>query len=425
MPKTSANVLATDREIQTVPTVGRTDYRIRGAPGLQLRVTGSGTKTWAFAYKSPATGKWAKVALGRYPSVGLAEAKGLAVDVAAGVRKGKDPIHDKPRSVQHGTFKDLARLYMQEHERRNARGDRISTSTAEAQRQLDKDILPALGGLRSDAVSRQHVMEVVEAVAARHAYVAADRALGLIRAIFNWACGTGRTENNPTIGLKKRNTGRPRARVLSDAEIRIFWRSLETIASVTPPIRDALRLELVTGARIGEVLSAPRSEVDLAAGLWTIAAHRTKAGREHALPLSSLAVSIFNAAIQRADRELRVRAERKGRPYEASPWIFPSRTTAGHILPHAASLVLVRCRQEFVSAGIEESFNSHDLRRTLATRLGEMGTPDEIIERILNHAPRTVAGRHYVHGRYLGPMKEAVEAWAKRLQVITNTDCGG
>jgi integrase-like protein len=91
----------------------------------------------------------------------------------------------------------LSRRYMREHETRNARGGRRSRSTREAQRQLDNDILPRIGRIRTEAVSRLHVMQVVEAIADRASYVAADRALGLIRAIYNWACGTGRTDCDP------------------------------------------------------------------------------------------------------------------------------------------------------------------------------------------------------------------------------------
>ena len=111
---------------------------------------------------------------------------------------------------------------MREHEKRNARNGKKSASTSEAQRQLDSDILPVLGPIRVEAVTRHHVVRVVESVAERGSYVAADRALGLIRAIYNWACGTGRTERNPTIGLEKRNTSRAKDRVLSKDEIRIF-----------------------------------------------------------------------------------------------------------------------------------------------------------------------------------------------------------
>ena len=68
---------------------------------------------------------------------------------------------------------------------------------------------------------------------------------------------------------------------------------------------------------------------------------------------------------------------------------------------------------------------THDLRRTLATGLGEMGVADEVIERVLNHAPRTVAGKHYNHAKLFAWMQAALEAWANRVRaVVEGRDVG-
>ena len=421
MPRASQNVLTNVKGVEAVrpsPEGSRTDYRIKGAPGLQLRVSANGTKTWSLAYKSPATGKWAKVALGQFPAIGFAEAKGRAGDVAADVRKGNDPIHDRRQEALEETFQALSERFMREHETRNARAGRKSASTIEAQRYLDADILPAIGRIRAEAVTRQQVMQVVEAVADRGAFVAADRALGLIRAIYNWACGTGRADRNPTIGLKKRNTVRAKTRVLSLGEIRTFWAMTAAGGSITPSLRDAMRLQLLTAARISEILGTPRAELDLERGRWTIGALRTKGEREHQLPLSSMAVSIFRAAIERADLEGRRRAHRLGRDFEPSEWVFPSPHTEGPFTGKAATRSVIRSRKKLSAVGLAVGFNTHDLRRTVATQLGEMGVADEIIERILNHAPRTVAGRHYNHARYLEPMRSALDAWADNLSSV-------
>ena len=61
---------------------------------------------------------------------------------------------------------------------------------------------------------------------------------------------------------------------------------------------------------------------------------------------------------------------------------------------------------------------THDLRRTFATGLGNMGVLDEVIERVLNHAPRTVAGKHYNHAKHFEPMRRALDAWAQRVSSI-------
>jgi integrase len=425
LPRASRRILGTVKEIKKEVNAAasgssnaRREYRIKGAPGLQLRVSASGTATWAIAYKSPLTRKWGKVSVGRFPAVGLEEAKGHAGDVAADVRRGQDPFHDKRQEALIETFATLSDSYMREHEKRNARAGRKSSTTIEAQRKLDQDILPVMGDIGAESVTRQHVMKVVEAIADRGSYVAADRALGLIRAIFNWACGTGRTDRNPTMGLKKRNAGRAKTRTLSPEEIRVIWAATDRIGSITTVLRDALRLQLLTATRISEVLGAPRAELDLERGLWTIAALRTKTQREHQLPLSQMAVAIFRNAIERTDEEGRRRVMRLGRKFEPSAWVFPSPQTNGPMTGRAATNAVVLSRDELREAGLEATFNTHDLRRTVATQLGEMGVADEIIERILNHAPRTVAGKHYNHARYFAPMRNALEAWAVKLSSI-------
>jgi len=371
-------------------------------------------------YKSPRTGKWAKVALGKYATVdgvALAEAKGRASEVAADVRKGLDPIHDRRQEDLLETFSALASRYMREHEKRNARGGRRSTSTLEAHRLLDRDILPKLGRMRVEAITRLHVMEVVEAVADRGSYVAADRVLGLVRAIYNWGCGTGRLDRNPTLGLKKRNAGRAKTRVLAPAELKALWLATETLPAITPPLRDAVRLQLLTAARISEVLGVPREELDLERRIWTIGALRTKSGREHVLPLSDKAAAIFAAAIERADAEELRRARRARRDAHNSTWVFPSPHSEGPITGRAATRGIIRARLALKEAGVND-FNTHDLRRTVATQLGEAGIADEIIERILNHAPRSVAGKHYNHAKYFQPILLALESWGVRLSDI-------
>ena len=169
--------------------------------------------------------------------------------------------------------------------------------------------------------------------------------------------------------MKKRNTAKPKTRVLSVDEIRVFWTMLDRIGGMTPAICDALRLQLLTAVRIGEVLEAERSEIDLEARLWTIPALRTKAERQHVLPLSLAAATIFAAALERADLEGRRRAARTGNPFEPSRWVFPSerssrallrrgdqparlRRAPGAIEPHAATRAVVRKREEFTAAGI-------------------------------------------------------------------------
>ena len=411
MPKHSILVLSTDREVQHAkPRGDRAEFRIKGARNLILRISKAGTKSWHFLYRSPQTGKRCKLALGEYPSAGLGAAKDQATALSVAVRAGKDPLHERRVSDAAEPFQLLAERYMIEHERKNARADKRSQSTEEAQRLLDIDILPVIGDHKAEAVTKRHVMQVVEKVADRGAYVAADRVLGLIRAIYNWGCATGRMETNPTLGLKKRNAGRARERVLTDDEIRAFWLGLDEQRKLSPEIRDALKLQLLLGVRISEALGAAKSEIDIKARTWTIPALRTKSVREHKLPLSPWAAAFLEAAVARAGK---------------SPWLFPSPSFEGPVRSASGRRAVLRLRERLANEAHEGEteaqlvgVGTHDLRRTLATGLGNMGVADEVIERVLNHAPRSVVGKHYNHAKHFEPMRRALEAWADRVREI-------
>ena len=71
-------------------------------------------------------------------------------------------------------------------------------------------------------------------------------------------------------------------------------------------------------------------------------------------------------------------------------------------------------------AGITERWTLHDLRRTMATRLADLHTPSQVIGRILNHAPVSVTEKHYIHSEFENEKREALELWARRLNVIVS-----
>ena len=161
---------------------------------------------------------------------------------------------------------------------------------------LTVNVLPEIGHRSADAVTRADVGKVVEKVARRGAKRAADHTLGVIRAVYGWANDRGLLDGiDPTRSLKKRNGTRPRTRVLDDGEIRWLWHRLDRPSPLSPEIRDALRLQLLLGARIGEIVGARTSEFDIVRKAWTIPDSRTKNRHEHRLPLSEFAIEIIKA----------------------------------------------------------------------------------------------------------------------------------
>ena len=223
-------------------------------------------------------------------------AKAAALDCMAAVRSGTDPLAAPPSPEM--SFKQLSDDYTKAHK------DRHSTKwTKEVERVLASDIMPALNGQsRTAAITRHDVSKVVERVSTRRAYSSANLALKIIRTLFRWGVSTGRCETDPTMGIKK-FPSKARERVLSDAEIRMVWNAHSAF-------RDAFRLQLLLGMRIGEVLLATKDEIDLDQRVWTVPAGQDEIQTRTHVAAVPLAVDMLRVVLERAG---------------ASQWLFPSR----------------------------------------------------------------------------------------------------
>ena len=231
----------------------------------------TGSKSWVYNFKSPVTQQWRKKAIGTFPTISLSAAKAKALDYMGAVQNGIDPLSAPP--TMEMSFKQLVKEYQEAHQ-----GRHTERWAAEVERVMKVDVMPALNSHRAAGVSRHDVARIVEKVAARGSYASANLVLKVMRTIFRWAVRTGRCEVDPTAAATK-FPSKSRERVLTDAEIRIVW-------NMGTEFRAAFRLQLALGCRIGELLNAHKSEVDLEERLWVIPAARTKSRREHRVPLS-------------------------------------------------------------------------------------------------------------------------------------------
>jgi integrase len=331
--------------------------------------------------------------------MGLAEARQRALELATDVGRGRDPLLHQQAQAAEITFRQLSDEFLAERSRQPRTATKGLAWSHEMKRLLDRDVLPRLGNHQANGVTKSDVAGVVQNALDRGSFGIADKVLGLIRTIYAWATQTGRLEADPTRGLKKRNLGKPRERVLQEAEIRTFWRVLQQTSGLDAGIRDAFRLQLLLGVRIGEAVGAHRSEIDFEKRQWTIPAERTKSGRTHTLPLPDVASEIFRTAMQRS---------------RDSTWVFRSPRRANSTCSKSASRAMLRLSK---TIGIRD-LRTHDLRRTCATWLGNLNVPEEIIERVLNHAPHTVTRRHYNHATQLAAMRAALERWSAALEQI-------
>lgn len=173
---------------------------------------------------------------------------------------------------------------------------------------------------------------------------------------------------------------------------------------MTCGIAVALKLALVTGQRIGEVVGMSLSELTLSgdAPVWTIPARRTKNDRLNRVPLSPLALQLIAEARSLA---------------AGSEWLFPAPSGHGPINPHAPTRAVARSRHQI---GISD-FRVHDLRRSVATGMAELGIAPHTISWVLNHISATrgtITSKVYAQYGYDREKRHALEAWSRRLSAI-------
>jgi integrase len=233
----------------------------------------------------------------------------------------------------------------------------------------------------------------------------ANRALELLRVMYTWATSAPVEDpeaepllpSSPVTGVKPFEE-KERKRTLSSDELRGVWWALEG-----EPFGDALRLLLWTGTRKSEVLGAEWSEFDFKTRLWTVPATRSKTGEARRVPLSTPALEMLR--------------ERHGLEPETR-WLFPS--PVGHVGPVRSLQALLRRVQK--SSGVT-GWTLHDCRRVVRSGLSALGVAPPVSEFILGHLPPRMV-RTYDRHEPLAEAAAALEAWARRLEIIVSGETG-
>ena len=177
--------------------------------------------------------------------------------------------------------------------------------------------------------------------------------------------------------------------MLSHDELRAIWRAAD---GLTNPSRAFVKSLILTGQRRDEVRCIEWAELDLDDRLWTLPAGRNKGKREHKLPLADAVVELLH--------EL--------------PRLGPFAFTVGGTKPYAGTKRLkeILDRDSAVTGWV-----LHDIRRTVRSGLAELHIPEEVAERVLNHADKGL-GKVYNRHSYLAEMRAALEAWAMHVEFI-------
>jgi integrase len=362
------------------PSKGQAEHFDLGRPGLALRVSYAGAKSWTFFYRLG--GKLHRMRLGNYPAMGLLEAREAWHVARQNVARGIDP-------AGHGIGRaDIFETVVEEWLKRDQSKNKAST-IYQTRRIVDVELLPAWGQRPVDTIVRRDVIELLDKIADRGAPVQARRIHAHLHRFFNWCVGRGIITANPVSGVEKLGANVARERVLIDAEIVAVWKACEH-----GPYSAAMRLLLLTGARKEEISRLKWSEID--SDTIKLDGGRTKNGKPHTIPLSHAARAVLKNMVLTGDCVFSVDNGKS----PITGW-----THAKARIDALANIAPWRI---------------HDLRRTVATGLQKLSVNLQTIEAVLGHVGGSRSGIVGVYQRHSfdAEKRAALEAWGAHVMAL-------
>jgi integrase len=384
-----------------------TEVRDTAVPGLRLRISPKGHRRFILVTHFPGQKHASRRGL---MATDLKEAREEALEWKRLVRRGVDPHEDEERKKREAlrrrkdTFLAVAEAYIADLHRRKCR------SAAFADREIRRELISKWSERPISEIDRSDVVTLVEAIRDRPSPYSAHTAFSFVRSLFGWAIHRGEygLETSPCDRLKPAKLigeKKPRQRVLTDDEIRVFWRATNKLGY---PNGTMLRMLLLTGQRRAEVARAHWGEFDFDAKVWTVPPERFKSDSTHLVPLTADVLALL-CGLPRFKSGDFVFATGRG----AVPVNNFSRVK--YLLDE---MMLEELRQADPNAKLTP-FVLHDLRRTMRTRLSSLRVPDTVAEMVIGHGRKGLQ-RVYDQHKFIDEMREALEAWNALLRAIVN-----
>ncbi len=384
---------------------------VREGNGFGIRVLPSGVKTWFFIYRID--GKRRFMNLGHYPSISLAEARKKYRASFDLYEKGKDPAEieelEKDERRKAPTVADLVEDYIKLHAKR------FKKSWEKDEAILNRDVVPLWGKKKAVDITKRDVLHLLEGIIERGAPAMANNCFQIVRKMFNFAVERDILPFSPCTGIKLPSPKLTRERTLNEVEIKAMWGNLEKCA-MSDEIRRALKLILVTAQRPGEVIGMHTNEID--GRWWTIPPERAKNGKAHRVYLTDTAVELIGDT---KSKGYLFPTPHKDKVRAIAPQaliVAVSRALASPVMDEKGNQVIDEDGKPMTENKLNVNhFTPHDLRRTAATFMAEIGTMDEVIDAILNHAKQGVI-KVYNQYRYDKEKQAALESWERKLTGI-------
>ncbi len=356
-------------------------------PGFGIRLRAGGTKTYIANYKIGA--KQRRITLGATALLKAEAARATATELLAKVKLGGDPAAAKAtaRLCAGETFAAVAERYLA----RMATRLRPASCVA-ANRYLMGHFKP-LHGLALTQIDRRTVAGLLSEIATNRGPAAADCGRATLAGFFTWCAREGLLDNNPAAYTNLHHHGKARERVLDNAELVAVWRAAGDVAYGT-----LIKLLILTGCRRTEIGSLKWDEIDFTERALHLPGERTKNYRPHVVPLSDPALQLLQTVPR------------------VGPFVFG--TTA---IGFANWAPAKRALDKRIAAPMP-AWVIHDLRRSAATHLGNLGIQPHIVEALLNHVSGSKAGVAGTYNRatYDQERRIAMNLWGERITALVS-----
>ena len=359
-------------------------------PGFGARVRAGGSRTWIVQYQIGP--KQRRLSLGAVAAQKADKARKAAGTLLARVRLGEDPQADKlkARATAGVTLGSVIERFLERKEK-TLRPRTLS----ELSRHL-RVLWKPLHQLQIGSVDRSMIASRLVTLASENGAHSSDHARTSLSTLFTWAVKEGLVDSNPVAATNRPVEPVARDRVLTDGELHEIW-----TACRDDDYGRIVRLLILTGQRREEISALEWSEVDREKALLSLPASRTKNGRPHDVPLSDPALAVLPNP--RADREL-VFGEGAGP--------FTGFSKAKRKLDER-----IDSARKAVKAKPMADWRLHDLRRTAATRMADLGVQPHVIEAVLNHVSGHRAGVAGIYNRavYAAEKRAALVLWGEHV----------
>jgi len=396
------------------PPSGRMEIEDEVCPGLVLRVTPRGVKSFSVIYKVPGeggtsdvgrllTGKQHRITLGPTPPLDLKTARERTRKIVLAATEGRDARierNSQNRSRCFNTFDAALNRFIEQEIKPTVR------SWKNVERVLRIHVQPHWSNKSLLDIRRSDIHEILDGLVANGRPATGYEVRKHLSRFFNWATDRELLTDNPIHSMKRSDLA-PKGdagRALTDAELRYIWRSACFLGY---PFGDLFKLLILTGQRRNEWASARLSEINFNKGWLEIPKARYKGGRDHIVPLAGEVLSIIENLPVCSESHNFILSSRNGE-VPVSGFSKAKAMLDGNVL------ALMKADEQDAKL---QKYRVHDFRVTCETRLANLGFNQETRDAVLGHAKLGLQ-KTYNKYDYSEEKKAALTAYANEIKRI-------